>query len=333
MEGWQMNLDPGVLAVAALAMVAVGGIAYVFLYPNLSGQRRAEKRQEMFAAPMAVRSAERAANNQISRRDQVAQSLKELESREKARNKITFEMRMAQAGLDWSSRKFIIVSAATALTVAFVLFVVSRSFFIAAAGLFVGGFGLPQWMLSYVRKRRIRRFVDEFPNAMDVIVRGVRAGLPLGDCIRIIASEAAEPVKSEFRYIVEQQTLGVPVGEACSKLVQRIPVSETNFFGIVIAIQQKSGGNLSEALGNLSRVLRERKKMKGKISAMSMEAKASAGIIASLPFIVGILVYLSSPKYIELLFLRNTGKIALLGSAFWMFIGIMSMKKMISFDF
>lgn len=326
-------MDKSQLAIAFLVMVAVGGVTYVFLYPYLSGSKRAEKRQQVFAAPVAARTVERVANNQANRRDQVAQSLKELESRQKARNKLTFEMRIAQAGLDWDRRKFIIISVVLGIVLAIVLFAVTYNPLVGVAGLFVGGFGLPYWILAYLRKKRIKRFVDEFPNAMDVIVRGVRAGLPLGDCIRIIANEASEPVKSEFRYIVEQQTLGLPVGEACSKLFQRIPVAETNFFGIVIAIQQKSGGNLSEALGNLSRVLRERKKMKGKISAMSMEAKASAGIIAALPFIVGILVYLSSPKYIELLFLRDTGKIALMGSAFWMFVGIMSMKKMIAFDF
>ena len=166
---------------------------------------------------------------------------------------------------------------------------------------FAGGFGVPRWLLAFLKKRREANFLHHFPDAVDVIVRGVKAGLPLGDCLRIIASEAQEPVRGEFKTIVEAQTIGIPMGDACAKLFERMPLPEANFFGIVVSIQQRAGGNLSEALGNLSRVLRDRKKMKAKIQAMSMEAKASAVIIAALPFAVMILVYISSPNYIELL--------------------------------
>jgi tight adherence protein B len=166
---------------------------------------------------------------------------------------------------------------------------------------------------------------------MDVIVRGVRAGLPLGDCFRIIASEAQEPVRSEFRAIMETMALGVPLSESVTKLYERVPVTEANFFAIVIAVQQKAGGNLAEAIGNLSKVVRERKKMKSKIAAMSMEAKASAGIIAALPFVVALLTYLSSPRYIELLWTTQAGKVALAASSLWMMTGVLVMKKMITF--
>src|SRR5204862_2568915 len=129
--------------------------------------------------------------------------------------------------------------------------------------------------------------------------------------LRIITTDAPEPLRSEIRTIVETQTIGIPIGEACTKLYERIPLPEANFFGIVIAIQQKAGGNLSEALGNLSKVLRERKKMRAKINAMSMEAKASGAIIGSLPVIVTFLVYLTSPQYIELLWTHPTGRFML----------------------
>ena len=155
--------------------------------------------------------------------------------------------------------------------------------------------------LSFLKKRREKKFLDGFPDAVDVIVRGIKAGLPLADSLKVIASDAQEPIKSEFKTIIETQTIGMPLGEACGKLYERMPLPEANFFGIVISIQQKAGGNLSEALGNLSRVLRDRKKMKAKIQAMSMEAKASASIIGSLPIAVGALVWLTSPDYIELL--------------------------------
>jgi tight adherence protein B len=171
------------------------------------------------------------------------------------------------------------------------------------------------------------------PDAVDVIIRGVKAGLPLLDSLKLIAAESREPIRSEFRAIIDTQTIGIPLGEACIKLYERIPVAEANFFGIVVYIQQRAGGNLSEALGNLSRVLRDRKKMKAKIKAMSQEAKASAAIIGSLPLVVMSLVYFTSPTYIELLWTAQLGRIMLACSAIWMFIGIMVMRKMINFDF
>ena len=164
-------------------------------------------------------------------------------------------------------------------------------------------------------------------------MRGIKSGLPLADSIRVIAAEGPEPVRTEFRSILETQAIGIPLGEACQKLYERVPLPEANFFGIVIAIQQKAGGNLSEALGNLSRVLRDRKKMKGKILAMSMEAKASAAIIGSLPPAVMGIVYLTSPSYISLLWTHPTGQLMLLGSAVWMTMGCLVMRRMINFDF
>ena len=203
---------------------------------------------------------------------------------------------------------------------------------IAGAAALVGGFGLPSWFLSFRKKRRLASFVNEFPNAVDIVIRGVKAGLPLGDCLRIIATESPEPLRSEFRQVVEAQAVGLTVTEAVERMAERVPVTESHFFAIVIGIQQKSGGNLTEALGNLSRVIRDRKKMRGKIKAVSSEAKASAGIIGALPFVVGGMVYLTSPDYMSLLFTTNTGRFIMLGCACWMGIGIFVMKKMIAFD-
>src|SRR5436190_5057279 len=188
---------------------------------------------------------------------------------------------------------------------------------------FAAAFGLPRWLLSFLKKRRQKKFLHNFPDGVDVIVRGIKAGLPLLDSLKIIALDAQEPIKSEFRAIVETQTIGMPIGEACAKLYERMPLPEANFFGIVISIQQKAGGNLSEALGNLSRVLRDRKKMKAKIQAMSMEAKASAAIIGALPLAVMGLVHITSPQYIELLWTTSLGRIMLLCCGFWMSMGIL----------
>jgi tight adherence protein B len=196
-----------------------------------------------------------------------------------------------------------------------------------------GGVLLPHFFVNFKRKRRLNRFSNEFPNAVDVIVRGVKAGLPLVDCLKVIARESVEPVRSEFQEVVEDQTLGMPLPDAVGRLPERIPLPEANFFAIVVAIQSRTGGSLSEALSNLSKVLRDRKKMSAKIRAMSAEAKSSAGIIGSLPIVVGVLVFFTSPEYIKLLFTTTVGNIVMGIAAFWMFIGVMVMRKMINFDF
>ncbi|MDD1533432.1 MULTISPECIES: type II secretion system F family protein [unclassified Bradyrhizobium] len=325
-----MNIQ--VLALAFLATAAVGGIAWVFLYPLLSGERKAESRRASIAradAPMAKQSEK----SQRSRREQVETSLKDLEARRQQEKSVPLNIRLSQAGLDWTPQKFWIVSAVVAgVLFAAALFVGGG--LLGAAGLaFAGGFGLPRWALGFLKKRREDKFLKALPDAVDVIVRGIKAGLPLFESIKVVAADSPEPLRSEFLAIIETQAIGMPLGEACSRLYERMPLPEANFFGIVISIQQKSGGNLSEALGNLSKVLRERKKMKEKIQAMSMEAKASAGIIGSLPPIVMFLVYLTTPHYISLLWTHPTGQLMLVGCVIWMSIGIMVMKKMINFDF
>jgi tight adherence protein B len=320
------------LALAFLAATAIGGVAWVFIYPLLSGERKAENRRASVAKaePPAARGADK---TQRSRREQVESSLKELEARRQKESKIALSTRLMQAGLDWTTQKFMIVSGVLA-AICFVIAILAGGGLLAAGGLaFAAGFGLPRWALSFLKKRREKNFLKALPDAVDVIVRGIKAGLPLFESIKVVAADAPEPLKGEFLAIIETQAIGMPLGEACARLFERMPVPEANFFGIVIAIQQKSGGNLSEALGNLSKVLRDRKKMAEKIQAMSMEAKASAGIIGSLPPIVMLLVYLSTPEYISLLWTHPTGQLMLVGCVVWMSIGIFVMKKMINFDF
>ncbi len=309
-------------------VVAAGLAVYVAL-PYLSGDIKAEKRKEALQVPRAKRGLERI--DTVTRRKQVSDSLKELEQRGKSK-KLSLEIKIAQAGLEWSRTTYIIISVALAGIFGLGVYAVNGSPLIAGAAALVGGFGVPSWLLSFRKKRRLASFVNEFPNAVDIVIRGVKAGLPLGDCLRIIATESPDPLKSEFRRVVEAQAVGLTVTEAVERMAERVPVTESNFFAIVIGIQQKSGGNLTEALGNLSRVIRDRKKMKGKIKAVSSEAKASAGIIGALPFVVGSLVYVTSPDYMSLLFTTSTGRFIMLGCAFWMGLGIFIMKKMISFD-
>jgi len=324
-----MNMQA--LAMAFLAFTAVGGLAWVFIYPSLSGEKKAEQRRASVARPEpVVRQADRA---QRSRREQVEGSLKEVEARQKKAKKVALPIRISQAGLNWTPQKFMTISAILGVG-AFLTTMVMGGGLLAGAGIALAmGFGLPRWTLNFLKKRREKAFLKALPDAVDVIVRGIKAGLPLFDSIKVVAADAPEPLRSEFLAIIETQTIGMPLGDACARLYERMPLPEANFFGIVVAIQQKSGGNLSEALGNLSKVLRDRKKMAEKIQAMSMEAKASAGIIGSLPPIVMILVYLSTPDYMSLLWTEPMGRLMLAGSAVWMTAGVLVMKKMINFDF
>jgi tight adherence protein B len=321
------------LALFFLGTLAAGGIAWVFIYPLLSGERRADQRKASIARSQPVVAAGIGRAAPKVRREQVEETLKDIEVRRKNAKSPPLSMRLTQAGLSWSKRQFLLISAGLGLLALAAAFGMGLGLLSALGIGFAAGFGLPRWLLSFLKKRRERKFIEAFADAVDVIVRGVKAGLPLGDCLRVIASDAPEPVKSEFRAVVETQTIGMPLGEACTRLYESMPLAEANFFGIVVSIQQRAGGNLSEALGNLSRVLRDRKKMQAKIRAMSMEAKASATIIGSLPIAVMILVYITSPTYIELLWITPLGRLMLLSCAVWMTIGVFVMKKMINFDF
>lgn len=326
-------MDLQMLTFFFLVTVAAGGVAWAVLQPFLSGERQAEKRKESLVRLDSDRIARAPRVTQKLRREQIEESLKELEARQKKVKNPPLSLRISRAGLSWSKRQFILASIGLGAAVFLLSLSLQPSLPVTLALTFAAGFGVPRWVLHVLTRRRESRFLDAFPDAVDVIVRGVKAGLPLLECIKIVANEAPEPVRSEFRAIVDAQTVGVPLGEACAKLYERMPLPECNFFGIVVNMQQRSGGNLSEALGNLSRVLRDRKRMKAKIRALSMEAKASAAIIACLPAAVMILVYLTSPKYIELLWIEPLGRVMLAGCVVWMTIGVLVMRKMINFDF
>ena len=264
---------------AGLAIFALGGLAFVL-------RRRQFARRAATRLGAEVRGeGQRRRADRAAKKKQISDSLKDLEKKSKRKGP-DLAARIAQAGLPIDKRQFLLISAAVAVAIAGLVYIKSGSPPLAGLVGVMAALGLPNLVLSRLRKRRINKFVDIFPNALDIIVRGVKAGLPLGDTLRIVANESPEPVRSEFRKLVESQALGLPLPEATEKLAERVPVSETNFFSIVIGIQSKAGGNLSEAIGNLSRTLRERKKMKGKINAMAMEAKASAAIIGAVPFVV-----------------------------------------------
>jgi tight adherence protein B len=324
------------LLTALIAATALGSIAYVIMYPFISGDRDREKRiasvVENRAKKVATRSAAEIAAN---RKKQVAETLKDIETQRK--EKVTLRVRLERAGLDIEPKTYWIISAATGVICAIVTRMsLPASAFTPIASLlmlFIGTLGIPRFVVSKLTQRRQKKFVTELANAIDVIVRGVKSGLPLNECLQVISRESPEPIASEFKEVVEQQRIGVTLADALDRLVLRIPAPEVKFLAIVIAIQQQAGGNLSEALGNLSSVLRDRMKMAMKIKALSAEAKSSAMVLASLPPGVMFMVCTTAPDYIDPMFTTRTGHIFLGAGLLWMGMGVVVMRKMINFKF
>ena len=332
------GIDPTVLAIVVLAAVAAAAVSYAVLFSRIESDKKSASRINRVKSAELDRTKVKAARDRVQelskRRKSVQDSLKDLEKRqhEKTKKTLSLKSRLVQAGLPITPARFYLFSALFAFVLLVLLFIAGASTPIMFGIPVAAGLGLPRWVLGFLISRRQNKFLDEFPNALDVIVRSIRSGLPLNDAIRLVATEGVEPVKGEFRRIVESQQVGLSVPEACARMTNQMPLQEVNFFAIVIAIQSQAGGNLSEAIGNLSKVLRDRKKMKAKVKALSMEAKASAVIIGALPFIVALLVYLTSPQYMMILFTDPRGHFIMGFSAVWMSIGIFVMRNMINFD-
>lgn len=317
--------------IAALAMAAIG---YALLGRKIDTHDRTVRRVSAVSGAQRAKRKAAMADSSIQRRKQVAETLKELEAKqEQARPKLSLRARIEGAGLSFTPKQFYIGSAAFGLGVALLVLILGYGYLLALLGGFAAAFGIPRWGLIFLTKRRQKAFTEEFSNALDIIVRGVKSGLPVNECLKIIAAESPEPVGPEFAEVVDAQRMGVPLEQALMRLYERMPVAEVNFFMIVLTIQQKTGGNLAETLGNLARVLRDRKKMRGKIQAMSSEAKASAAIIGSLPIVVAAILQVTSPTYLDPMFEERLGNVMLIGAGLWMLTGVFVMRKMIRFDF
>lgn len=330
------------IAVGILAALSISGLAYALLSPLMDRQDKKERISKVAVVDRRAAHARQInAQDAASRRKNIASKLKQQQQviSEKTKKtgsgsgRVPLDVRIRRAGLNWNRRAFLMVSATCGLTLIAAISSVGAPLYAALAGGIAGAFGLPTWYVNFKAKRRMKKFLEEFPNALDVIVRGMKAGLPLNDCMAIISREAAEPVRSEFKQVVEHQQMGVQLTDAIARLYNRVPLPEVNFLAIMMAIQGQSGGNLSEPLGNLSKVVRDRKRMKAKIDAMSMEAKSSAAIIGCMPVGVTLLIYMSTPDYIMLLFTERLGNVLLGGCALLMLTGVLVMRKMINFDF
>lgn len=275
-------------------------------------------------------------DQQSSRRKQIEESLSQMEQaqKDKTKQRKSLKSRLIQANWSMAPQTYWIMSLVIGLMVSGLVFLFFPSRVVILVGAGIGcGYVFPRMALNMAIKRRQKKFLNGFPDAMDIIVRGVRSGLPLGDCLKVIAHESPEPIAGEFKLVVQGEQVGVPIDVCLERLYERMPLPEVNFFATVLAIQKSSGGNLGEALGNLSAVLRGRKLLREKIKALSAEAKASAVIVGSLPPLIMILVTLIQPDYMYELYYTPTGHRNLVISACMMVIGTLIMRKMINFKF
>jgi tight adherence protein B len=320
-----------------LAAVAVGGLALAIVYPIISRTRTSDRFEQISAGRKESKQnsfrARFADDVKDVRRKQIQDSLNQVgEDEKKRKKKLTLRTLIAQAGLDITPNTFWMFSALLGVALAVVPLFLGIPWFVCVAAGFVGLLGFPRWVLGFLRRRRQNVFLNDFADAIDVMVRALKAGLPVSESMKIISTESGPPVGPEFMEVVEGQRIGISIEQGIERMVERIPLSEVNFLAIVMTIQAKTGGNLSEALSNLSRVLRDRKKMKQKITAVSQEAKSSAAIIGSLPFIIMGMLTILNPNYLTPMFETSMGNMLLIGSAVWMTIGVLVMRKMINFE-
>lgn len=320
------------ILLAVLAVIAVGAAGFA-LVPSALGNSRADKRLKAYQGDIRTSRRELDVNRtRDARRKTVQQALKAQTDELNAKKRVTLPDLIFQAGMTISPGAFIRNSCIFGAGLFVVLLITQVPYYFAAIFAVAGAYLLPRFYVKRRRKKYQNQFLDELPNAVEAIVRGVKTGLPLNDSMRVVAKDTKEPVKSEFGRVLDQQSFGFSMTESVQILLDRVPLPEVNFFVVVISVQQQAGGNLSEALGNLARVLRNRKKMKQKVAAMSSEAKASAGIIGSLPVFVSIMVSVISPEYLSPLISTPIGNIWLGVAALMMCMGAFVMNRMIQFE-
>jgi tight adherence protein B len=324
------GLPPEIAGLLALMFVALGLLAWRMML-ILHGSRAKIRRRLASMTDKSVDLSDKK-RGALPKRKSVQARLKVVEgARNQARG---YKMRelLRLAGLTIELPHYLIGSGALASLLLAAIKLFGLSWAAAISGALIFGIGLPKFIVGSMAKRRVGRFGAQFADAIDVIVRGIRSGLPLGECMNIIGREMPDPMGAEFRQIIEAQKLGMPLQDAVARMVMRMPINDLRYFAIVIAIQQQTGGNLAETLAKLSEVLRARKRMRDKCHAFASEARASAMIIGSLPMVVILALAALAPQYISLLFTTDTGNAILLIGALTEISGLWVMHKMINFD-
>jgi tight adherence protein B len=323
----------------ATVAVASGGIVMVLLLAFFQRRKVDERVSSLIETRSPRADVTRAAPAKAveitreGRRRQVQEALKQIESRQKDRQKrLTIKLLIAQSGLELSLTRFWVISVGVGAAFAALSYLFGLPWYLSLLCGFVGVFGLPRWILGFMRRRRQETFLTELPDAIDVIVRGLRSGLPLSDALKVIAAETPPPIGPEFWEVVEGQRVGITIEQGFERMYERMPLQEVSFLSIVLSIQSKTGGNLTETLNNLAKVLRDRRKMKNRIRAVSQEAKSSAAIIGSLPLFIAGALTLMNPAYLQPLFTSSLGNLMLAFCGFWMLVGVLVMRKMINFE-
>ena len=329
-------MNPQFLQIIMMGVVAlaVGGLTIFVLQRFMSDKASRSKRMNRIVNEKEAHKANLQKLHKDKRRKQVQAMLREVEEETRRRKKgqrPSLKKMLRQAGLKVSTIQYYLFALGSGLVLGLITLVLSRNPFVGLGGLLVGGLGIPYWLLNYLRKRRELAFLTLLPETIDAMVRSLKAGLPLNEALKLVAKEMPDPIGVEFREVVEGQKLGIPLDQGFQRMYERMPLPEVNFLSIVIGIQQQAGGNLSEVLNNLAKVLRDRKGMRLKVKALSQEAKAGAAIIGSLPILLLAAISVLNPEYIQPLFNTITGKFMLVGAVVWMSTGIIVMYKMINF--
>ncbi len=327
-------MDPNTL----IALAAAGGILCLgFLLLGDSSSANSARVKKLSGKQTATGSimSRIKVDDGGGRRKQIEETLGKIEEAQKSKKKKAKSLPAKLVQADWSMKPqtFMLISGVLAVIFGIVPFALGVDPKLCLGLAVVMGLGMPRFILNFMIGRRQSKFTSHFADAMDIIVRGVRTGLPLGDCLKIIAHESPDPLGAEFRKVVEGESIGMPIEICLEQMYDRMPISEVNFFATVLNIQKTTGGNLGESLSNLAKVLRGRKMLREKIKALSAEAKMSAIIIGALPIVVMLIVTIAAPEYMHDLYNTPTGQRNLMFGAGMMVAGTYMMRKMMNFKF
>jgi len=316
-----------IMAVGALTMLALIAFAFAGPSPQKAATRRLSTVRERHSGSASVAFEAKMRRITATRETRMDEAVTRF-----LPNPAQLKKRLAMTGKDWTIGQYGMVSAGVLVIVALLMWAKGMPLLLALfVGLFVGA-GLPHWLVGFFIKRRINKFTIKFPDAIELLVRGLRSGLPISETMAVVGNEVPGPVGEEFRAVADKMKIGRTMDAALQETADRLGTPEFQFFVISIAIQRETGGNLAETLANLATVLRQRSQMKLKIKAMSSESKASAYIVGSLPFIVFGLIMWIAPDYMGQFFVDQRLTVAGIGGMVWMAIGAFIMAKMVNFE-
>jgi len=308
-------------------LLGTGSALWLF-YSGFIAPRR-HLHQRAMTLHQLVGSGESAASEATrEKRRLIQQKLKELEKENRKKRGAVIHRMLASAGSSLSVRIYCVLSLLLGLAVAAGLYIFGFSPYVTGAGGAAAGLFLPRFYFKTRITLRQKRFTAAFPDALELIIRAVKSGLPVIEGLRMISREFSDPIAGEFRRIVDSQKLGMTLAESLDQARERIATPEFKYFSVVLDIQQRTGGNLSQTLSNLSNVLRGRAHLQDRIGALSSEARSSAMIIGALPFVVTGLLYVLDPNYMSVMFTNETGNLLIMGCLGWMGLGMLLMKQM-----